>query len=680
MWLLDFLYKWWMGFLILFLIWVILMVTLRPYLQNTFVPFLKKKYPKLDDKNIIEKLNFGDKMIFGTSTASWQVEKIDNPSNWSFWEKQKKPDGKPYVPLQAEGCAHFENFNEDVELMKKMNMKAYRFSLSWSDIEPEEGKFNPIAFEKYKQMISTLQSNNIEPLITLHHFEHPQWLEEKGGVLNPDFVSYFKRYTEKVLNELKNVNPVKYWFTINEPNIFSFLTYLFHQFPCPETSFFSLISLSKIEKIDKAIPLPVRILFLLNIFFHSIFSTIVGVILPEGKEVGSNFFILIYIILTVVHVIYTIAFFFYIFFFIFKLAVTIYTLVKDLQNSLNSLLTLMICHQEGYKIIHEYIPDAKVSFANHIQPFWPEHKYSLFETVLAYVFNLFNTFVLNCVQHGYFQIFFVKYVVQEKPLGLDYIGINHYNGQWITYSYKHWDIGFLRSMQPHIYEMSETNWCITYDSLAKTIQWINEKWNPRHLDIIISENGIADDTDKQRRKFLQLTLYYLKEYMEKYNLPVKMYLHWSLLDNYEWADGYTKHFGLIDIIPDEIGKRKRSRKPQDDNEEINDETTNVGHYTRIPRPSAEIYMKIAAMSKNASIEELTSNLVLLPDEEEEKEQKQESIYQSPKKILENFNQVVQDTKTKVDDVKEYAKFYYEKSVDKIKARIQKANVEKEHNE
>ena len=713
-------FVWWLLFF--FLLWVILSVFLRPRIQKTFVPFLLKNYPQIQNTNIIEQLNFGNKLAFGTSTAAWQVEKISNPSNWSYWEKQLNSKNLPFVPPQGEGCCHFENFEEDVKLMKKMNMTCYRFSFSWSDIQPSKETFNPDAIQRYKKMINILNENNIKPLITLHHFEHPQWIEEEGGVLCPNFVNYYKDYVSYVMKHFKYN---EYWFTVNEPNIFSFLTYLFHQFPCKETTFniFGLgnIGLSDFARIQSNIPKLIQIMFKIffvyKIILFSIPKDIINYLFPKADLMedvvsisyfffalsalifyvafiiycinkyytkipklvfliyflfsniitlvfsfmfnyfyslyGVEFclFTIIYCALLVFHIAYLVyginsyfqspnKYFFYTYgifanaitlafaymfhtsdslnriqsfvhilgislslifrilsvlyfvFLVLNCLMYIFTLYIDLSNSLNSLLTLMKCHQEGYTIIHDNNPEARVSFANHIQPFWPEHKYSIFETIVAYIFNLFNTLVLTCVDKGYFKILWKNYKVSDEPLGLDFIGINHYNGQWITYSSNHWDIGFLRSMQSNIYELSETKWCITYDSLAKTVRWINEQWNPNNKDIIISENGIADNTDKQRRVHLQLTLYYLKQEMEKYDIPVKMYLHWSLLDNYEWADGYTKHFGLINIIPDEIGNIKRSNQANTEKDQV------VGKYESIPRQSAEIYMKIASMAKN----------------------------------------------------------------------------------
>ena len=93
----------------------------------------------------------------------------------------------------------YEHVEEDVALMAQMGLKAYRFSLSWSRILPEgTGEVNQKGIDYYNHLIDCLKAHNIEPFVTLYHWDRPQALQEKGGWLNPDSVQWFGDYTKIV--------------------------------------------------------------------------------------------------------------------------------------------------------------------------------------------------------------------------------------------------------------------------------------------------------------------------------------------------------------------------------------------------------------------------------------------------------------------------------------------------
>jgi beta-glucosidase len=171
-------------------------------------------------------LKFPDNFYWGTATAAYQVEGgIRN--NWSA-------AGEKFDAGVA--CDHYHRFEEDFDLAKSMNNNAHRFSIEWARIEPIEGNFNQVEIEHYRQVISALRKRGIEPFVTLYHWTLPTWFSEKGGWLDIGAPQYFARFTEKIVEEYKGL--VKFWITINEPNIYTAHSFLRGAWPPFKKSFY----------------------------------------------------------------------------------------------------------------------------------------------------------------------------------------------------------------------------------------------------------------------------------------------------------------------------------------------------------------------------------------------------------------------------------------------------------
>src|SRR3989344_908343 len=111
-------------------------------------------------------------------------------------------------PLQKENyisgpaCGHYNKFKEDFDIAKSLGQNAHRFSIEWSRVEPEEGKFNEKEIEHYRQVIIALKERGLEPFVTLWHFTLPVWFAKKGGFENKNSPEMFARYCEYVVNRL----------------------------------------------------------------------------------------------------------------------------------------------------------------------------------------------------------------------------------------------------------------------------------------------------------------------------------------------------------------------------------------------------------------------------------------------------------------------------------------------
>nr|MCR5456745.1 family 1 glycosylhydrolase [Clostridiales bacterium] len=154
------------------------------------------------------------KFLVGSSTAAHQVEGNNIHSDYWAMEHMTYTDFKE---PSGDAVDHYNRYKEDIALMKKAGLNAYRFSIEWARIEPEEGRFDDSEIEHYRDVILTCRENGIEPVVTLHHFTSPKWLIEKGGWENPDVVTYFARYAKKVAKEFGSI--LTYVCTINEANM-----------------------------------------------------------------------------------------------------------------------------------------------------------------------------------------------------------------------------------------------------------------------------------------------------------------------------------------------------------------------------------------------------------------------------------------------------------------------------
>ncbi|PPE04584.1 6-phospho-beta-glucosidase [Entomoplasma ellychniae] len=164
------------------------------------------------------KNKFPNNFLWGASTSAYQVE--------GGWNQDGKgpsiqdvrtniPEGTTDFKIASD---HYNKWKEDVALMAKMGLKSYRFSISWSRIMPlGYGEINKEGLKFYKNLIKELKKYNIEPIITMYHFDLPYGLEKLGGWLNPDIVQYFEKYAETLYTHFGEY--VKYWLTINEQNV-----------------------------------------------------------------------------------------------------------------------------------------------------------------------------------------------------------------------------------------------------------------------------------------------------------------------------------------------------------------------------------------------------------------------------------------------------------------------------
>lgn len=162
------------------------------------------------------KLNkFPNNFKWCVATAAHQIEGDNINSDW--WAFEHVPGNIARGEKSGKTCDHWNRLEEDITLIKKLNVKTYRFSIEWAKIEPREGQWNQEAISHYKQELATLKRNGIEPMLTLHHFSLPNWVVQKGSWEWSGFPQAFKKYTEVVVTQI--APDVHDWITFNEPMV-----------------------------------------------------------------------------------------------------------------------------------------------------------------------------------------------------------------------------------------------------------------------------------------------------------------------------------------------------------------------------------------------------------------------------------------------------------------------------
>jgi beta-glucosidase len=154
--------------------------------------------------------------LWGAATASHQVEGKNTNNNWWAWEQQAGHILEGHKSGLA--CDWWGGrWREDLDRAAEGGQNAHRMSIEWSRVQPAPNRWDEDALDRYRQMMRGLQERGMTPMVTLHHFSDPLWLQEQGGWEDPQVVKYFEAYTRKVVEALREYASL--WVTINEPNV-----------------------------------------------------------------------------------------------------------------------------------------------------------------------------------------------------------------------------------------------------------------------------------------------------------------------------------------------------------------------------------------------------------------------------------------------------------------------------
>jgi len=171
-------------------------------------------------KGIMDTMHFPTEFLWGAATAAYQIEGAWNEDHKgeSIWDRFSHTPGK--ITNNETGdiaCDHYHRYLEDIALMRELGLNAYRFSISWPRVLPDGfGRINPAGMDFYDRLVDALLATNIEPFITLHHWDYPQTLQDRGGWVNRENLPYFADFAALMVKRLGD--RVHRWATFNEPD------------------------------------------------------------------------------------------------------------------------------------------------------------------------------------------------------------------------------------------------------------------------------------------------------------------------------------------------------------------------------------------------------------------------------------------------------------------------------
>jgi len=176
-----------------------------------------------DTKFDISKKDFGEDFLWGVSASAFQTEGAHDKdgkgaSIWDEFATKRNAIANNDSPKTATNF--YENYKEDIAIIKELGIPNFRFSLSWSRIIPDGiGEVNQAGIDFYHKVLDACIENGIEPLVTLYHWDLPLALEKKGGWTNREILDWFTAYVTVCVKAFQS--KVKYWIVLNEPSVFT---------------------------------------------------------------------------------------------------------------------------------------------------------------------------------------------------------------------------------------------------------------------------------------------------------------------------------------------------------------------------------------------------------------------------------------------------------------------------
>jgi beta-glucosidase len=172
-------------------------------------------------------LRFPDGFLWGTATSAHQVEGQNTNNQWWDWEQQ--PGRIWRGDRSGDACGWWRDAEGDLDRAAALGQNAHRLSIEWSRVEPREGLFDVNAVERYRALLESLRRRGLKPMVTLHHFTNPRWLEAQGGWLHPATPQRFARFAAHAVMALGDL--CELWCTINEPLVYALMSYVLSRWP-----------------------------------------------------------------------------------------------------------------------------------------------------------------------------------------------------------------------------------------------------------------------------------------------------------------------------------------------------------------------------------------------------------------------------------------------------------------
>jgi beta-glucosidase len=405
----------------------------------------------------------------GAATAAYQIEGgvREGGRGESIWDRFSHTPGKVYQGQSGDVASdHYHRWAEDVDLMDQLGLNAYRFSIAWPRIQPQgRGEANPAGLDFYDRLVDALLARDIQPFVTLYHWDLPQALQDAGGWPERSVVDLFADYAAVVVRRLGD--RVRHWITLNEPWVFAFVGHY------------------------------------------------------EGRHAPG---------------------------------------LADLPTALRAAHHALLAHARATDAIRASSQvDCQVGITLNLTPVEPaSDRQADLDAAWRYDGYL-NRWFLDPIFRGQYPgdvlefwgddvLTFDPGDLAGLPAQIDFLGINHYSRAVIgSGSAPPMDI---EAHQPSgLY--TEMGWEVYPEGLYQLLARVHRDYGPRN--IYITENGAAFPDvldpggvveDPQRIEYLHDYLFAAHRALQE-GVPLHGYFVWTLMDNFEWAYGFSKRFGLI---------------------------------------------------------------------------------------------------------------------------------------
>lgn len=423
-------------------------------------------------------LSFPPDFVWGVATSAYQIEGAveEDGRGTSIWDTFSHTRGRTRDGDTGDVADdHYHRYREDVAMMADLGIKAYRFSIAWPRVEPAPGRVNEKGLDFYRRLVDSLLDAGIEPVVTLYHWDLPQWLEAEGGWPERKTADAFVEYARTVGSALGD--RVHRWTTLNEPWCSSSLGY------------------------------------------------VAGVHAPGRREPAAG--------AAAAH-------------------------------------HLLLAHGAAARELTG--PHRSVGITLNLVPILPATQAEADVRAARLIDGLQNRLYLNPVLLGGYPADVLEHLATVSDLGflkpgddevisadIGWLGVNYYMAHRVQARadgdehQSPWpgvtDIAFLDPPSPR----TTMGWGIDAGSMTDLLSRLKEEYPP--IPLFITENGAAFDdeiledgrvVDDQRVEYLDAHLRAAHSAILR-GVDLRGYFVWSLLDNFEWAEGFSKRFGIVSV-------------------------------------------------------------------------------------------------------------------------------------
>ncbi|MGQ4275734.1 GH1 family beta-glucosidase [Pseudidiomarina sp. E22-M8] len=401
--------------------------------------------------------------LFGVATSSFQIEGAAAQREPSIWDTFCAEPGR--IKDSSNGlvaCEHIKHWREDVQIIGKLGVDAYRFSIAWGRVVNADGSVNRQGLQFYIDLVDALLANGIQAHVTLYHWDLPQYLQDQGGWLNRETAYRFAEYAEVVGRALGD--KITTYATINEPFCSAYLSY------------------------EAGIHAP----------GHKNRR--------EGRQAAHH---------------------------------------------------LLLAHGLAMPVLRKHAPRAQHGIVLNFSPCHPATDSEADRRAAMQAHNYHNLWYLQPLLSASYPDLLQQLQVEDQPSvaagdmaiisqPLDFLGVNYYT-RTVFRAKNDW----FSDVPPTAPPLTSMGWEIYPQGLTEILTDLNRSF-ANLPPIYITENGVAFPDkviknsvhDDARIDYYQQHLLAVHDCIEA-GVEINGYFAWSLLDNFEWAEGYSKRFGIV---------------------------------------------------------------------------------------------------------------------------------------